>query len=990
MIGKTILHYKVTEKLGQGGMGAVFKAEDTKLGRVVALKFLPPQALADESDKARFIHEARSAAALHHPNICTVYEINQTEDQIFISMAYLPGGSLKDRIERGPLGAEDTLKIATQIARGLQAAHEKQIVHRDIKPTNIMFSESGVATVLDFGLAKSKHQTHVTKLGTTMGTVAYMSPEQTRGDDVDHRTDIWSLAVMLYEMTAGRRPFRGDYDEAVIYSILNEAPVPIEEIRKDADPNLVYIIQKAMAKSPAERYQTAAEMLADLEASLDEIRIGSSKSRTATRTRIGPVRRKTGLGRFAAPRVLVPGALIAAAAAVTLFMLFRGGKGGVTETVAVVDEQGHTMQRAVPKSEYRRSFALYFFENKTGDPSKEWLGAAIPMLLETDLGQDPFLTIRSSFDPSAVDRLQRAGFKSWEDAPWSFKQRLANDSHVGFLVTGSFVIEGGEYVVTRSLHEASTGRLVTQKTHRGKDIFALVDDMSIAMKTDLKVPLIQSETSKDLPVAEITTSSVKALEDIAVASRRVVIDRDWAGSIGLFEKAVAADSTAAIAYFSLLQLYIDSNRGEKLDWAIERLMRNLYKLPERMQFIGKYAYYLLRKEPEKSFAVLRMAIDLYPEDITARQTLAFQLAARNRIDEALVLYEEILAIDPDRTELLQTIGGLYRQKGDLAKALEYYESYAASYPTNVSSFTEIAATYMITGDYDRALQSYEKALLLEPQDVSVLTEIAGIAAIRGRSSEALAKYADALALCKKSDDRIAIYAAVQSLYVDRGQLEKSFEQMRLKWGELEKSGLPVQLMISKLMDARQLVKADRAAEAFGIIGTMRRELGPPYDGMVPLGYVYAHLELGQADSAEVYLQRLMPFIDAYQIEQFRPNVYYAQGRIAEIRGDYAAAIENFQKQAAINRTDAMIHYLIGRCQRKSGDIAGAEASIEKTLKIYPNDPDALYELALVLSEKGEKERAMESLEKALAVWKDADPVFTLAREARETLARWTS
>jgi tetratricopeptide (TPR) repeat protein len=990
MIGKTILHYKVTEKLGQGGMGAVFKAEDTKLGRVVALKFLPPQTLADEGDKARFIHEARSAAALHHPNICTVYEINEAEDQIFISMAYLSGGSLKDRIEKGPLGAEDTLKIAIQIARGLQAAHEKQIVHRDIKPTNIMFSESGAATVLDFGLAKSKHQTHVTKLGTTMGTVAYMSPEQTRGDDVDHRTDIWSLGVMLYEMTTGRRPFRGDYDEAVIYSILNEVPAPVEELRKDADPNLAFIIQKAIAKNPADRYQTAAEMLADLEASLDEIKIGSSKSRTATRTRIGPARRETGLGRFVKLRFVVPGALMVAAAAVALFMLFRGGKGGVTETVAVVDEQGRTMQRAVPKSEYRRSFSLYFFDNKTGDPGKDWIGAAIPILLETDLGQDPFLTIRSPFDGSAVDRLQRAGFKSWEDAPWTFKQRLANDSHVGFLVTGSFAIEGGEYVVTRALHEAPSGRLVAEKTHREKSIFALIDDMSVELKKDLNVPLVQTETSKDLPVAEITTTSAAALEDIALASRKAAIDRDWAGSIALFEKAVAADSTAAIAYFSLLQLYIDSNRGDKLDWSIQHLMQNLYRLPERTQFMGKYAYYLLRKEPEKAFAVLRMVIDLYPEDIAARQTLAIQFAARNRFDEAIELYEEILTIDPDRTELLQTIGGLYRSKGDLAKALEHYEEYAAKYPTNVGSFTEIAATHMIEGDYDRAMQNFEKALLLEPQDVSVLTAVAGIHATLGRTEEALAKYADALALCKKSDDRVEIYSNVQAVYLKRGQLEKSFEQMRLKWAELEKSGSPVQGMIVKMIDARHLVKADRAAEAFEIVGKLRRELGPPYNGMVPLGYVYVYLELDQADSAEVYLQKLMPFIDAYQIEQLRQNVYFAQGRIAEIRGDYAKAIEDFQKQSAINPTEAFVHYLIGRCQRKLGDYANAETSLAKTLKIYPNDPDALYELALLQSDRGEKEKAIATLDKALDVWKDADPVFKRARDARDTRARWTS
>ena len=990
MIGKKVLHYTITEKLGQGGMGVVFKAEDTKLDRIVALKFLPAQALADESDKARFIHEARSAAALHHPNICTVYEINETEDQFFISMAYLPGGSLKDRIEKGPVGAEDTLKIAIQIAKGLQAAHEKQIIHRDIKPTNIMFSESGAATVLDFGLAKSKHQTHVTKLGTTMGTVAYMSPEQTRGDDVDHRSDIWSLGVMLYEMTTGRRPFRGDYDEAVIYSILNEAPTPVEELRKDADPNLAFIIHKAIAKNPADRYQTVADMLADLEASLDEIKIGSSKSRTATRSRIGPARRETGLGRFVKPRVVVPGALVVAATIVALFVFTRGGKGGVTDTVAVTDEQGRTMQRTVPKSEYRRSFSLYFFDNKTGDASKDWIGAAIPELLEMDLGQDPFLTIRSPFDGSAVDRLQRAGFKSWEDAPWTFKQRLANDSHVGFLVTGSFAIERGEYVVTRALHEAPSGRLVAEKTHRGKSIFALIDEMSVELKRDLNVPLVQTETSKDLPVAEITTSSVAALEDIALASRRAAIDRDWEGSIALFEKAVAADSTAAIAYFSLLQLYIDSNRGDKLDWSIQRLMQNLYRLPERTQFMGKYAYYLLRKEPDKAFAVLQMAIDLYPEDISARETLAANFAARNRIDEALELYEEILAIDPDRTEIVQTIGGLYRAKGDFPKALEHYEEYAAKYPTNVSSFTEIAATHAVAGDYDQAMRNYEKALLLEPQDVSVLTAIAGIEGRRGRFQEAQAKYAEALALCKKSDDRAGIYAAVQTLYLERGQLEKSFEQMHLKWAELEKSGSPVQAMMSKLTDARQLVKADREAEAFEIIDKLRREFGPPYNGMVPLGYVYVYLDMDQADSAEVYLQRLMPFIDAYQIEQLRQVVYFGYGRIAEIRGDYAKAIENFEKQSAINPTEAIVHYLIGRCQRKLGDYASAEASFAKALKIYPSDADALYELALLQSDKGEKEKAIATLDKALDVWKDADPVFKRAREARDTRARWTS
>ena len=501
MIGKTILHYKILEKLGQGGMGAVFKAEDTKLNRTVALKFLPANALADEGDRARFLHEAQAAAALHDPNICTVYEINEADDQVFISMAYLPGGNLKDKIERGPLTTEEILKIAAQIGRGLEAAHKKGIVHRDIKPSNIMFSESGVATVMDFGLAKSKQQTHVTRLGTTMGTIAYMSPEQTRGDEVDHKTDIWSLGVMLYEMTAGQRPFKGDYDEAVIYSILNESPRPVEELRKNTDPNLVQIIRNAMAKNPADRYQTAEEMLVDIEAALDEVKTGSSKSRSATRTRLGSAAGRKGTRGLLRPGVLIPGLAVIAALVVCLAIIFGGGKRGVAETVAVVDEKGQTIERFVPKSEYQRSFAFSFFDNKSGDAENDWLGVAIPMLLEEDLLQDQFITVRSAFDPFAIERLQRAGFKSWEQAPWSFKQRLANESNLNYLVTGSFSRENAVYVITRTIHDASTGKLVAEKTHRGPDLFSLVDEMSVDIKGAVNVPDTRPGGVKDLPVA---------------------------------------------------------------------------------------------------------------------------------------------------------------------------------------------------------------------------------------------------------------------------------------------------------------------------------------------------------------------------------------------------------------------------------------------------------------------------------------------------------
>ena len=264
MIGKTISHYKILEELGRGGMGVVYKAEDTKLKRTVALKFLPPELTRDPEAKRRFIYEAQAAAALSHPNICTVHEIDEYEGTSFIAMEYIEGQSLKEKVESGPLKVEQAVDIAIEVAEGLQEAHGKGIVHRDIKSANIMVTTKGQAKIMDFGLAKLAGRTHLTQSGTTIGTPAYMSPEQTRGEVVDQRTDIWSLGVVMYEMVTGQLPFKGEYEQAVIYSILNEEPQPPTALRSDLPEELEHIIVKALAKDPDKRYRKVEELLQTL------------------------------------------------------------------------------------------------------------------------------------------------------------------------------------------------------------------------------------------------------------------------------------------------------------------------------------------------------------------------------------------------------------------------------------------------------------------------------------------------------------------------------------------------------------------------------------------------------------------------------------------------------------------------------------------------------------------------------------------------------
>ncbi|MGD9346207.1 MAG: protein kinase, partial [Candidatus Aminicenantes bacterium] len=305
--------YKIEDVVGRGGMGIVYKAEDTKLKRHVALKFLPPELVQDDEARERFVLEARTAAALSHPNICTIHEINEEEGCSFIAMEYVEGQSLKDKLKQGPLGTEEALKIVLQVAEGLGEAHKKGIVHRDIKSANIMITEKSQAKVMDFGLAKVKGGTLLTREGTTLGTVAYMSPEQAQGEEVDNRTDIWSLGVVLYEMLTGQLPFRGERESAILYSVVHEDPQPLKEAKPDLPVELQQIANRALKKKPAARYTTAEDMLKDLRKYEDSLRAEE----------LGALSMKTILRRIRRPLVAIPAICAVLIIALASFWFFN-------------------------------------------------------------------------------------------------------------------------------------------------------------------------------------------------------------------------------------------------------------------------------------------------------------------------------------------------------------------------------------------------------------------------------------------------------------------------------------------------------------------------------------------------------------------------------------------------------------------------------------------------------------------------------------------
>jgi dienelactone hydrolase/predicted Ser/Thr protein kinase len=288
--------YKIIEVLGRGGMGVVYKAEDTKLDRSVALKFLPQELIQDEEVRERFVLEAQTAAGLSHTNICTIHEIDEQEGKLFISMEYVEGQTLKERIDRGPLKTEEVLNIAIQVAEGLEEAHKKDIIHRDIKSANIMVTDKGQAKVMDFGLAKVKGGTLLTREGTTLGTVAYMSPEQAKCQEVDHRSDIWSLGVVMYEMLTGQLPFRGDREASILYSVVHEEPIPLKSIKRGLPPELQQIINRALKKNPESRYSSATDILKDLRKYQDILQAEE----------LGAFNLRTFLSRIRKPQIAIP------------------------------------------------------------------------------------------------------------------------------------------------------------------------------------------------------------------------------------------------------------------------------------------------------------------------------------------------------------------------------------------------------------------------------------------------------------------------------------------------------------------------------------------------------------------------------------------------------------------------------------------------------------------------------------------------------------